>query len=107
MGRLGGEEFGVLLTNVTPQLGAEIAEQLRRKVAALVVSYGDVEISFTVSIGVAGLIMDAENPLLDLVKRADTAMYEAKKSGRNCVRVAEDQQEPALVNASTLQAKLN
>ncbi len=107
VGRLGGEEFGVLLTNVTPQLGAEIAEQLRRKVAALVVSYGDVEISFTVSIGVAGLIMDAENPLLDLVKRADTAMYEAKKSGRNCVRVAEDQQEPALVNASTLQAKLN
>ena len=107
VGRLGGEEFGVLLTNVNPQLGAEVAEQLRRKVAALVVSYGDAEISFTVSIGVAGLAMDAENPLLDLIKRADAAMYQAKKNGRNCVRVAESQQEPVLVSASTLQAKLN
>ncbi len=99
VGRLGGEEFGVLLTNVNPQLGAEIAEQLRKKVAALVVSYGDAEISFTVSIGVAGLSMDAENPLLNLIKRADTAMYQAKNSGRNCVRVAESQQEPVQVGS--------
>ena len=105
VGRLGGEEFGILLTNVTPQLGAEIAEQMRRKVAALVVTYGDAEISFTVSIGVAGLPVDAENPLLDLIKRADTAMYDAKKAGRNCVRVAEDQQESALVADSAVQAQ--
>ena len=107
VGRLGGEEFGILLTNVTPQLGAEIAEQMRRKVAALVVTYGDAEISFTVSIGVAGLLVDAENPLLDLIKRADTAMYDAKKGGRNCVRVAEDQQESALVAGSAVQTQLN
>lgn len=107
VGRLGGEEFGILLTNVTPQLGAEIAEQMRRKVAALVVTYGDAEISFTVSIGVAGLLVDAENPLLDLIKRADTAMYDAKKGGRNCVRVAEDQQESALVAGSDVQTQLN
>lgn len=107
VGRLGGEEFGILLTNVTPQLGAEIAEQLRRKVAALVVAYGDAEISFTVSIGVAGLLVNAENPLLDLIKRADTAMYDAKKGGRNCVRVAEDQQESTLAAGSALQAQLN
>ena len=105
VGRLGGEEFGILLTNVTPQLGAEIAEQMRRKVAALVVTYGDAEISFTVSIGVAGLLVDAENPLLDLIKRADTAMYDAKKAGRNCVRVAEDQQESALAAGSAVQAQ--
>ena len=107
VGRLGGEEFGILLTNVTPQLGAEIAEQMRRKVAALVVAYGDAEISFTVSIGVAGLLVNAENPLLDLIKRADTAMYDAKKGGRNCVRVAEDQQESALVAGSAVQTQLN
>lgn len=107
VGRLGGEEFGILLTNVTPQLGAEIAEQLRRKVAALVVAYGDAEISFTVSIGVAGLLVNAENPLLDLIKRADTAMYDAKKGGRNCVWVAEDQQESTLAAGSALQAQLN
>ena len=106
VGRLGGEEFGILLTNVTPHLAAEIAEQLRKKVAALVVSYGDAEISFTVSIGVANLLVEAENPLLDMIKRADTALYKAKNSGRNCVRVAENQPESALVAGSVLQAKL-
>ena len=106
VGRLGGEEFGILLTNVTPHLAAEIAEQLRKKVAALVVSYGDAEISFTVSIGVAELLVEAENPLLDMIKRADTALYKAKNSGRNCVRVAENQPESAQVTGSVLQAKL-
>lgn len=105
VGRLGGEEFGILLTNVTPHLAAEIAEQLRKKVAALVVSYNDAEISFTVSIGVAGLLVEAENPLLDMIKRADTAMYEAKKNGRNCVRMPEDQQEAVLVAGAALQAQ--
>jgi len=95
VGRLGGEEFGILLTNVTPHLAAEIAEQLRRKVAALVISYGEVEISFTVSIGVADLLVEAENPLLDIIKRADTALYRAKDNGRNCVRVAENKPDSA------------
>lgn len=90
VGRLGGEEFGILLTDVTRQRPIEIAELMRAKVAALVVPYGEAEISFTVSVGVADLRVDAENPLLDMIKRADAALYRAKDSGRNCVRAAED-----------------
>lgn len=104
VGRLGGEEFGILLTDLTTPQATEIAEQLRRKMAALVVSYGDVEICFTVSIGVAGLFVPAENPLLDLMKRADAAMYQAKNSGRNCVRVAEDLAEPGPVEGTAPKA---
>ena len=99
VGRLGGEEFGILVTNITPQVATKIAELLRTKVAALVVPYGDAEISFTVSIGVADLRVDAENPLLDMIKRADTALYRAKNSGRNCVRVAEEDQSEHVVVA--------
>ena len=90
VGRLGGEEFGVLLTNVTPLRTKEIAELLRIRTGALVVPYGEAKISFTVSVGVADLRVDAENPLLDMIKRADAALYKAKNSGRNCVRLAED-----------------
>ena len=97
VGRLGGEEFGIVMTNTTPKLVTEVAEYLRTKVAALVVPYGDIEISFTVSIGVAELRVGAENPLLDMIKRADSALYKAKNSGRNCVRMAEDVPEAGLI----------
>lgn len=104
VGRLGGEEFGILLTNVTPHLGEEIAEQLRKKVAALVVSYGDAEISFTVSIGVAGLLVTLKIPC-STIKRADTAMYDAKKVAETACGRRKIQQEAALVAGSALQAQ--
>ena len=97
VGRLGGEEFGILLTNVTPLRSKEIAELLRVRTAGIVVAYGEAQISFTVSIGVADLRVDAENPLLDTMKRADVALYKAKNSGRNCVRLADDLPESVLV----------
>ena len=97
VGRLGGEEFGILLTNVTPLRTKEIAELLRIRTAALAVAYGEAQIGFTVSIGVADLRVDAENPLLDMMKRADAALYRAKNSGRNCVRLADDLPESVLI----------
>ena len=97
VGRLGGEEFGILLTNVTPLRSKEIAELLRVRTSGIVVAYGEVQISFTVSIGVADLRVDAENPLLDMMKRADAALYKAKNSGRNCVRLADDLPESVLI----------
>ena len=97
VGRLGGEEFGILLTNVTALRTKEIAELLRIRTAGIVVTYGEEQISFTVSIGVADLRVDAENPLLDMMKRADAALYKAKNSGRNCVRLADDLPESVLI----------
>ena len=90
VGRLGGEEFGILLTNVSSELTHVIAERLRNKMAALTVPYMDTSIHFTVSIGVADLLLDTDNPLESMMKRADMALYRAKNAGRNRVCLADN-----------------
>jgi len=86
--RLGGEEFGVLLS-VTPLGGAiEIGERLRVLLGGLVVEGPDGPISFTVSVGVTTFRPD-DQALDAVVRRADQALYRAKEGGRNRVEVAE------------------
>jgi len=94
VGRLGGEEFGILLTNVSAELTHVIAERLRKKMAALIVPYMNTNISFTVSIGVADLLLDTDNPLESMMTRADMALYRAKNAGRNRVCLADNLLEP-------------
>lgn len=95
VGRLGGEEFGILLTGVVPQQAEAIAERLRRRVEEMVVWHGDKDIRFTVSIGLADLQTETQNPLEDMMKRADLALYRAKNSGRNRVCLADSLPMPA------------
>ena len=90
VGRLGGEEFGILLTGVVPQQAEAIAERLRKRVEEMVVWHGDKGIRFTVSIGLADLQTETQNPLEDMMKRADFALYRAKNSGRNRVCLADN-----------------
>lgn len=88
IGRMGGEEFAVLLPETGPQRAAEVAERLREEVArADVVPETGMPLHFTVSIGVAALAGKDVN--LDmLLNEADSALYQAKEGGRNRVRVA-------------------
>jgi diguanylate cyclase (GGDEF)-like protein len=86
--RYGGEEFAVLLTNTDTKEARVIAERLRKTVngytAKLVA--GQQPLQVTISLGVASLgALDDAHRLFD---KADVALYEAKKSGRNRVRVA-------------------
>jgi diguanylate cyclase (GGDEF)-like protein len=83
IGRLGGEEFAILL----PEIGGEaveVAEKLRRRIASLVVDYGSQIIQASASFGVA-ILVDQDTSFADISARADTALYEAKNSGRNKV----------------------
>ena len=86
-GRLGGEEFALLLEGRGLAEAAKIAELLRRRIAALRIPVDKDPLSLTCSFGVsewrAG---DSIDPLL---KRADMALYEAKLAGRNRVVTAE------------------
>lgn len=80
--RYGGEEFAVLLPETTDENAVNLAERLRRRVEMNRAVKG---LSVTVSIGVAG-IRDNEPPE-DFTKRADQALYAAKRNGRNRIVV--------------------
>jgi len=87
IGRIGGEEFAVLLPETTRDQATDAAERLRRSVAnSSIASERDSAIQFTVSIGVTSI--SSENDTLDiLLNQADKALYKAKNSGRNQVCV--------------------
>jgi two-component system cell cycle response regulator len=81
-GRLGGEEFAFLVEARADET-IEISEDLRATVGELAINYGKEVIGVTCSIGVAEL---KPNETLDsLMRRADIALYEAKRLGRNRV----------------------
>ena len=83
--RLGGEEFAILLPQTSLGQATELAQRLRLKIANdTVPATQGADIKFTVSIGIDE--WRESDPNLDaLLKRCDTAMYQAKNSGRNCV----------------------
>lgn len=84
-GRIGGEEFTVLLVETNTYAALEAAERLRQALAAATVplDHGQ-HLNFTVSIGVAYLTQE-DHTIPDLLRRADMALYAAKNSGRNRV----------------------
>ena len=80
--RFGGEEFVLLLSNTSASCAGVIAERIRQQVE----ERWKQSLQLTVSIGVAELA--SEENLLAWLERADTALYEGKRNGRNCVRAA-------------------
>jgi diguanylate cyclase (GGDEF)-like protein len=82
--RYGGEEFAVVLPETGAQGAQLAAERVRGIVEAHVFRVDGHEIALTVSIGIATLDTETEVPL-ELFRRADERLYEAKNAGRNCV----------------------
>ncbi len=97
LGRLGGEEFAILLPETDLPRAEQVAERLRVAVEAVRVPVGSKQLSFTVSIGVA------ERPSFEtldqLMSRVDEALYAAKHGGRNQVQAAAEPPGPAAVPA--------
>lgn len=84
-GRLGGEEFAAVLPNTSQRGALKAAENIRKEIEALEFKTPKDEIiKFTISIGVAQLKSD-DPDLETILHRADLALYEAKKEGRNRV----------------------
>lgn len=88
-GRWGGEEFVALLPETDADGAAVIAERLRKIVADNSFEFGGHKISFTVSIGVAQY-RDTETSIEGPLARADQAIYDAKKAGRNRIAIYRD-----------------
>src|SRR3954469_8565479 len=97
IGRYGGEEFMLILTETTVEEGAALSEKLRKLVERLRFSVeGNPALSVTISIGIvggAGQQLRMEN----LVRDADAAMYSAKSLGRNQTYIFEEPDEDARV----------
>jgi len=86
--RIGGEEFAVLLPGASRAVAQSIAERICAQVARLIILDGEGRrFSLTVSIGLAGLAATDTMPE-DLLARADGALYEAKRAGRNRVQIS-------------------
>jgi diguanylate cyclase (GGDEF)-like protein len=86
LGRYGGEEFVIVLANVSYSPAHLVAERLRAYVTATPVKTTSGSIPVTISIGLA-LLDEATTTLEALVQRADGALYNAKRNGRNRVEV--------------------
>lgn len=85
-GRWGGEEFVALLPETDIDGAAVIGERLRKLIADSVLNYHDQKITFTVSVGIAQY-KDSESSIDGPLSRADSAVYDAKKAGRNRISV--------------------
>jgi len=84
--RIGGEEFVVVLSNTDNDKALAIAERLRNKIEGVQIPIADGRIStITVSIGISTLVPSPENSVENFIKRADEALYCAKREGRNRV----------------------
>jgi two-component system, cell cycle response regulator len=83
IGRYGGEEFLIVLPDCDTEAAIVVAERARACVA-VPMHIGDVDIPFTVSLGVAST-RPTPAGVDDLIKAADEALYRAKARGRNCV----------------------
>ena len=81
--RQGGEEFGLLLPGTTLDEGLAAAERVRTAVAGQSISLGDKVLRVTASLGVTQGLVDDEPD--DILRRADQALYRAKRDGRNRV----------------------
>ncbi|WP_162175136.1 GGDEF domain-containing protein [Fodinicurvata fenggangensis] len=91
LGRIGGEEFAVLLPATGMQEGQEVAERLRQATETEAVVYNDSSFSVTLSIG--GVSIQQNEAIDQALNRADRLLYRAKAAGRNRVDLED---EPSL-----------
>jgi len=83
--RYGGEEFCVILINANKDGSINTAERIRKEMEDNIFIINNKKENVTISIGMAEFPIDSNNKN-DLIKYADNMMYNAKESGRNCIR---------------------
>lgn len=99
--RYGGEEFLVILPGTDINGAVTAAEKLRQTLQNEVIEFNGTRIPVTISSGIAEIILGKEN-YPDTIARADAALYESKRSGRNRVSIHDGQEIKPAVAATTI-----
>ncbi|MGX1787992.1 GGDEF domain-containing response regulator [Bosea sp. NPDC055332] len=86
LARIGGEEFAILFPGLDTKAALRLSDHIRLDISHETLLVDDRQITFTVSIGIAGI--DGKGSFDQYLIAADRALYTAKHEGRNCVRVA-------------------
>ncbi len=87
VGRIGGEEFAIILSGADIDDAERFAERVRARLAQAPLQTGAISITVTVSIGVSPMLA-SDAGIFAPLSRADAALYQAKQAGRNRVKVA-------------------
>ena len=93
IGRLGGEEFALVLPGTNAAEACEFAMRLQHAIGKAVLKYKDDIIQYTASIGLASCVPDSDESIDSLLANADQALYQAKAAGRNRTVVHGNQDE--------------
>ena len=88
VGRYGGEEFLVVLPETSLANAQIVAERISQKICSAPVNTGENNIPVSASIGAARMQPCKPIAGVDFIKIADSALYEAKQAGRNCIKIA-------------------
>ncbi len=86
IGRIGGEEFAIILNNTCEQKAYDIANRLRLRIQNTPYELNDSSITVTISIGLSQL-QESDHEYKDVFSRSDKAMYYSKRKGRNRVSI--------------------
>ncbi|WP_206201948.1 diguanylate cyclase [Terasakiella sp. SH-1] len=86
IGRIGGEEFVIVLPETAYERASTLAERIRQAISEIVLPIEDYEVTFTASLGIS-YHNNANESFQKAVEQADEALYQAKKQGRNRVEV--------------------
>jgi diguanylate cyclase (GGDEF)-like protein len=85
--RYGGEEFAVISRGISVENGVVMAERIRQSVEQHAFNYNGTRLPITISVGLAGLPDGSVASPSELIAAADEALYEAKRNGRNQVKI--------------------
>jgi len=89
LGRIGGDEFVIILPMCKAPQAYNLAESIRLKIASLKLGAGEKSLGVTLSLGVTELISENSTESVDsLIRRSNQAMYQSKKNGRNQVNLS-------------------
>lgn len=86
VGRLGGEEFGLILTSTNEDMAIHFTNRIRKRIEETAITFGQSIITCTASLGITE-INTLDTNIDDVLERADKALYQAKDRGRNRVEI--------------------